>query len=160
LPPVTAIGLSEPEWATIFLGVPANFQRYLPLLLVGFLLVFLVPALLKKKSSSGSSASTRATQTINAMNLIDKGEQSYEAVHGGYTSHLADLITLNPGLARDLAVGLAVRLDAGSSGKSFYAQVESDVLSLVRARSGKKLVANSCLVLKSGSGVNCPQASA
>jgi hypothetical protein len=52
--------------------------------------------------------------------------------------------------------GLAVQLDAGSDGQSFYARVASDVLSVVRARSGKSLIANSCLVLKSGSGVKCP----
>ena len=136
--------------------MPANFQRYLPLVLVAFLLLFLLPNLLKKKSSSGSSAGARATQTINAMNLIDKGEQSYDAGHGVYTSHLADLITLSHGLAGDLAIGLAVQLDAGTKGQSFYAQVESDVLSLVRARSGPKLIADSCLVLKRGSGVKCP----
>jgi hypothetical protein len=130
------------------------------MLLVAALLLFLLPTFLKKKSSSGSSASTRATQTILAMNLIDKGEQSYETGHGSYTSHLADLITLSPGLARALAFGLPVQLDAGSNGNSFYAQVESDVLSLVRARTGKKLIANSCLVLKSSAGVKCPPAPA
>jgi hypothetical protein len=137
-------------------GVPANFQRYLPLLLIAVVLLFVLPSLLKKKSSSGTSAAARATQTINAMNLIDKGEQTYEARRGAYTSHLADLLTISHGLARDLTIGLAVQLDAGSNGRSFYAQVESDVLSLVRARSGKKLIANSCLVLKSASGVKCP----
>ena len=94
------------------------------------------------------------------MNLIDKGEQTYKAGHGAYTSHLADLVTLGHGLASDLALGLAVQLDAGSNGKSFYAQVESDVLSLVRARSGTKLIADSCLVIKRGSGVKCPAARA
>jgi hypothetical protein len=145
---------------TILRGVPPNFQRLLPLILVGVLVLFIVPSLLRKKSSSGSSASTRATRTIDAMNRIDKGEQTYKAAHGAYTSHLADLLTVSHELADDLVTGLAVQLDAGSNGKSFYAQVESDVLSLVRARNGKKLIANSCLVLKSGSGVKCPTAAA
>ena len=140
--------------------MPPNFQRFLPLVLVGVLVLFVAPSLLRKKSSSGPSASTRATQTIDAINLIDKGEQTYETGHGAYTSHLADLLTVSPGLAHDLVIGLAVQLDAGSNGETFYAQVESDVLSLVRARKGKKLIANSCLVLKKGSGVNCPTSAA
>jgi competence protein ComGC len=139
--------------------VPPNFQRFLPLMLVVLLVLFVVPNLLKKKTSSGQSASARAMMTINAMSLIDKGEQGYKAAHGAYTSHLADLIAVGQRLASDLASGLAVQLDAGSNGQSFYAQVESENLSLVRERSGKTLIANSCLILKSASGVTCPSAS-
>jgi hypothetical protein len=90
------------------------------------------------------------------MNLIDKGEQSYRAAHGRFTSHLADLLPLRKQLAGDLAVGLSVQLDASTNGQSFLAQVASDVLSLVRARGGDKVTAQSCLILKSGSGVTCP----
>src|SRR5258707_9189043 len=136
--------------------MPPNLRRFLPLILVAFFLLFLLPTLLKKKSSSGLSSGARATQTISAMNLIDKGEQSYRAAHGSYTAHLADLVATSHGLAHDIVIGLAVQLDAGSDGQSFVAQVESSVLSLVRARSGKKLIAHSCLIVKSGSGVACP----
>jgi len=161
LAPSPPTGLSDlPPKSTIFRGVPPNFQRFLPLMLVVVLVLFVVPSLLKKKSSSGPSASARATLTINAMNLIDTGEQAYKAGHGAYTSHLADLITVGHRLASDLVIGLAVQLDAGSNGQSFYAQVESDNLSLVRARSGTKLIANSCLILKSARGVTCPPAHA
>ena len=136
--------------------MPPNIRRFLPLILIAFFLLFLLPTLLKKNSTSGLSASARATQTINAMNLIDKGEQAYKTAHGAYTAHLADLVATSHGLAKDLVIGLAVQLDAGSNGQSFVAQVESSVLSLVRARSGKKLIADSCLIVKSGSGVKCP----
>jgi hypothetical protein len=136
--------------------MPPNIRRFLPIILVAFFLLFLLPTLLKKKSTSGLSAAARATQTINAMNLIDKGEQAYKTAHGSYTAHLADLVATSHGLAKDLVIGLAVQLDAGSNGQSFVAQVESSVLSLVRARSGKKLIADSCLIVKSGSGVKCP----
>jgi competence protein ComGC len=136
--------------------MPPNIRRFLPLILIAFFLLFLLPTLLKKKSTSGLSASARATQTINAMNLIDKGEQAYKTAHGSYTAHLADLVATSHGLAKDLVIGLAIQLDAGSSGQSFVAQVESSVLSLVRARSGKKMIADSCLIVKSGSGVKCP----
>jgi hypothetical protein len=136
--------------------MPPNIRRFLPIILVAFFLLFLLPSLLKKKSTSGPSAGARATQTINAMNLIDKGEQAFKTAHGSYTAHIADLVATSHGLARDLVIGLAVQLDAGSGGQSFVAQVESNVLSLVRARSGKKLIADSCLIVKSGSGVKCP----
>jgi hypothetical protein len=141
---------------TIVSAVPPNFRRFLPLVLIAVFLLFLLPTLLRKKTTSGPNVSTRATQTISAMNLIDRGEQSYKTAHGAYTSHLADLLAISHGLANDLVIGLGVQLDAGSNGQSFYAQVESDVLSLVRARNGKKLIANSCLILKRGSGVSCP----
>jgi hypothetical protein len=136
--------------------MPTNLRKFLPIIVVAFFLIFLLPTLLKKKSTSGVTAAGRATQTIDAMNLIDKGEQAYKAAHGGYTAHLADLVARNHGLALDLEIGLAVQLDAGSNGQSFVAQVGSDVLSLVRARSGRKLIADNCLIVKSGSGVKCP----
>jgi len=136
--------------------MPPNLRRFLPLILVAFFLLFLLPTLLKKKTTSGPSASARAAQTINAMNLIDKAEQAYKTAHGGYTAHLADLLAMSHGLAHDLVIGLAVQLDAGSDRQTFVAQVESNVLSLVRARSGKTLIAHSCLIVKSGSGVKCP----
>jgi hypothetical protein len=135
--------------------MPPNFRRFLPFMLIAVVFLFVVPTLFKKHTS-GPSTSTRATQTIAAMNLIDKGEQSYRAAHGRFTSHLADLLPLRKQLAGDLAVGLSVQLDASTNGQSFLAQVASDVLSLVRARGGDKVTAQSCLILKSGSGVTCP----
>ena len=135
--------------------MPPNFRRFLPFMLIAVVFLFVVPTLFKKHTS-GPSTSTRATQTIAAMNLIDKGEQSYRAAHGRFTSHLADLLPLRKQLAGDLAIGLSVQLDASTDGQSFLAQVASDVLSLVRARDGDKVTAQSCLILKSGSGVTCP----
>ena len=135
--------------------MPPNFQRFLPFVLIAAVLLFIVPQLLKKHTS-GPSASTRATQTIDAMNLIDKGEQSYKTAHGRFTPHLADLLPLNTRLAGDLAIHLGVQLDVSTDGQRFLAQVASDVLSLVRARTDNKITAQSCLILKSGSGVKCP----
>jgi hypothetical protein len=135
--------------------MPPNFKRFLPIVLIAVVFLFIVPTLFKKHAS-GPSTSTRATQTIDAMNLIDKGEQAYRTAHGRFTSHLADLLPLRKQLAGDLAIGLSVQLDASTNGQSFLAQVASDVLSLVRARGGVKVTAQSCLVLKSGSGVTCP----
>jgi hypothetical protein len=135
--------------------VPPNFQRVLPIVIIGALAIFVLPSLLKKHSSA-PSAKTKATQTIEAMSLIDKGEQGYRAAHGRFTSHLADLLSKNTRLASDLAIGLDVQLDVSTDGQSFLARVAGDHLSLVRARNRSKVTARSCLVLKSGSGVKCP----
>jgi hypothetical protein len=81
--------------------------------------------------------------------------QNYKLAHLRYTSHLADLVPEHKRLADDLANGLSVQLDASTDGQSYLAEVSSDVLSLVRARNNIKLTEHSCLVLKSGSGVNC-----
>jgi len=136
--------------------VPPNFQRFLPIVLIGALAIFVLPTLLKKHSS-GPSAKTKSEQTIDAMSLIDKGEQGYLAAHGRFTPHLADLLSANGRLAADLAVGLTVELDVSTDGRSFLAHVAGENLSLVLARSKGKVTARSCLVLKSGSGVKCPQ---
>jgi hypothetical protein len=134
--------------------VPPQFRRYLPLILVAFLLVILLPSLLRKKTAAGPSTSTRDALTVEAMNLIDKGEQAYMTANGRFTPHLADLLTIR--LADDLAIGLTVELDVGRNGQRYLAQVRSDVLSLVRGRENSKLIAQSCLVLTSSSGASCP----
>ena len=136
-------------------AVPPNFRRFMPILLVAALLLFVLPTILHKKSS-GSSAGTRATKTTDAMGLVDRGERAYRTANGHFTSHVADLLSTQ--LAGDLSYGVVVQLDVGSDGQSFLAQVDSDVLSFVRGRRGDKLVADSCLVVKSGSGVGCPAA--
>ena len=135
--------------------MPPNFQRFLPLILIAALAIFVLPTVLKKHKS-GPTASTKATQAIDAMNLIDKGEQSYKAAHSRFTPHLTDLLTTSAGLASDLAIGLSVQLDVSTDGQTFLARVSSDNLSLVRARSGSKVTVQSCRILKSGSGVKCP----
>src|SRR5712692_3707385 len=102
--------------------MPPNFQLFLPLMLIAALAIFVLPAVFKKHKS-GPSASTRTTQTIDAMNLIDTGEQSYKAAHGRFTPHLADLLPTSTRLASDLAIGLSVELDVSTDGKSFLARV-------------------------------------
>ena len=48
-----------------------------------------------------------------------------------------------------------MQIDASSDGKTYLAQVAGNVLSPVRARTGEKITAQSCSVLKSGSGIKC-----
>lgn len=135
--------------------MPPQFRRYLPLILIAFLVLIILPRLLHRHRS-GLSSSEKATRTTDAMNLIETGEQSFKTAHGRFTSHLADLLPANSKLASDLALGLGVQLDVSTDGQTFYAQVASDALSLVRVRTGRKLSAESCLILKSSSGVKCP----
>lgn len=134
-----------------------DFRRFLPLILVVAFAFLIIPTLLHRSTkSSGLSASDKTTRTIDAMRLIDAGEQNYKTGHGRYTQHLADLVSANAKLAGDVAVGLDVRLDVSTNGNSYLAQVTSDALSLVRARTGTKLTAQNCVVLKNSSGVHCP----
>ena len=135
--------------------MPPGFQRYLPLVLIAVLLLFVLPALLKKHSS-GPSSKTQSTQTIEAVNLIDQAEQAWMAAHQRYTASLSDLVAQKPKLAEDLVLGIAVVVDAGTGGQSYLQRVANANLSLVRSRTGGKLVANTCVVIKSASGVACP----
>ena len=129
-------------------------RRLMPMFVILAAVLFIVPAI-TKKHSSGPSSSTKATTTLAALNRVDKSEQRYLGAHARYTSHVADLVTLAPALADDLAV-VRIQLDVSSDGQTFLAQVSSDVLSFVRSRDTTKVRASSCTVLKSGKGVSCP----
>ncbi len=135
--------------------MPPQLRRYLPLVLIAFLAFIILPRLIHRHTS-GLSNSEKATRTADAMSRIETGEQSYKAAHRRFTSHLADLLSAKSKLADDLAIGLGVQLDVSTDGQTFYAQVAGDVLSLVRVRKGHRLSAESCVILKSGSGVQCP----
>jgi hypothetical protein len=136
--------------------VPPNLQRYLPLILIAFVLLFILPAILKKHSSTGLTTKEQGLATVGALSLIDKEEQAYKVANGKFTASLADLVPGHPKLASDLGAGLAVQLDTSTNGQSYLVRITSNIFSLVRAHTGSKVTAKSCLVLKSGSGVDCP----
>jgi hypothetical protein len=131
-------------------------RRFLPLILIAVFALFLLPTLLHRHSS-GLSSKDRAQLTIDAASRVDKAEQTYNASNGKYTSSVAELVATDPKLANDIGAGVVVTLDAGPDGSSYVAQVVSDQAELVRGRKGGKLIANTCLMLKS-SGVDCPLA--
>lgn len=131
-------------------------RRFLPIMLIAFAALFILPQLFRHSSSKTLSSGDRATMTKDAIERIDRAEQKALAKGGRYTDNLADLALGDKVLARELTVPLAVELSAGQNGKSYLATVSSDVLSVARARSGKKVVIRSCRVLKSSSGVDCP----
>jgi hypothetical protein len=136
--------------------VNPNLQRYLPFLLLIFVLLFIVPSILHHSSSKGFTGGDLSDATIAAMATVDRTELLYKAAHQGYTSHVSDLITLDRTLAKDLGDGVGISLDASTTGGTYYAQVQSSVLGLFRSRVGSKVVLKSCIVIKSGSGVACP----
>jgi hypothetical protein len=136
--------------------VQGNLQRYLPILLLVFLLLFVLPTILHKKHSHGLSSGQLSQETIAAMNLVTRGQKSYTGEHGRYTAHVADLIEGSKKLAKYLADGVVVQLDASTNGKTYYTQVASGVIVLVRSQTGNVVLAKSCDVIKSGSGVACP----
>ena len=133
-------------------------RRYLPILLLAFAALFILPQLFRHGSSKTLSSKDRGTLTKQAIEQIDKGEQKAFAADGKYTSHLADLVAADKLLAAELTVPLTVDVDVTADGKGYLARVSSDVISVVRARSGEKVVARSCRVLKSGSSAKCPVA--
>jgi hypothetical protein len=136
--------------------VPANFQRFLPILLLVFLLLFVLPAILHKKHSAGLTSKELSQETIAAMNIVVAGQKAFTAEHGRYTRQVADLIEGSRRLAKYIADGVLVQVDASTSGKTYYTQVASGVIVLVRSQTGSKVLAKSCDVIKSGGGVACP----
>jgi hypothetical protein len=133
-----------------------DFRRFLPLVLIAVFAIFLLPSLLHRSHSSGLSNKDKAARTHDAVKLIENGERSYRAMHGRYTSHLADLVAASPNLAHDLVAGVDISLDVSTKGQSYVAQITSDVLSIVRVHTNGTLAAQSCQTLTSSSGVTCP----
>lgn len=139
--------------------MPANFQRFLPIILIVFVVLFIVPSILHKHSTAkGPTSATLSDETISATSIVDKAEVAYRAAHGGYTSNVADLLALDRALGKPLGDGVVVEVNASTNRQTYYAQVASGVIGLVRARDGDKLIVKTCIVLKSGSGVACPAA--
>ncbi len=140
--------------------MPPNFRRFLPLILIGFFLLIVLPGLFRKSSSTGPTANTLSQATIATMTLVDRGELSYKAANGHYSGHLADLLAENHKLGANLIDGVAVQLDVSTDGQSYFGEVGSSVITLVRARQGATTITRGCIVVKSGSGVACPATTA
>ena len=133
-----------------------NFRRYLPFILIAFFILIAGQTLLKKHSSSGTTAKQRAAQTVGALNLIRTAEQAYQTKSGRFTSNIADLVPYGRYLTTDLADGIGMQVDVSTDGNRYLAQVISDVLSLNRTIQGTKVIAQDCVIVKSSSGVACP----
>jgi hypothetical protein len=132
-------------------------RRFLPILLIAFAALFILPQLFRGGNSKTLSSKDRATLTKDAIERIDRAERKAFAADGRYTGNLADLAVGDKVLARELTVPLTIDIDVGAGGKSYVARVSSDVISVVRARSGAKVVVRGCRVLKSSGSVKCPE---
>jgi hypothetical protein len=137
--------------------VPANFQRFLPLILIIFLLLFVLPAILKHHHSKGLSSADLSNETIATTTKVDALQQQFRTEHKGYTDSVADLLAMDHGLGKALGDGVVIALDVSTDKQTYYAQVASSVIQLTRAREAGKVIQKSCLVIKSSSGVACPQ---
>ena len=134
-----------------------DMRRFLPILLIAFAALFILPQLFKHSSSKTLSSKDRSTMTQDAMNRIDRAEKATFTTSGKYTDNLADLVLTDKVLAQELTVPLTIDLNVGTGGKSYVGQVSSDVISVQRTRSGPKIVSSGCRVVKRGSGVECPK---
>lgn len=133
-----------------------DLRKYLPLLIIAFVALFILPQLLSRGGSSKTlSSDERAALTLDAINRIDRAEKKQLATNGSYTGNLSDLVQADKQLAIDLTVPLTVDLDVGSDGKSYLVRVSSDVISFARARANGKLTAANCRELKKS--VDCPE---
>jgi hypothetical protein len=138
--------------------MPPNIRRFLPVIIIAFFLLIVLPTLFRKHGTTGTTAKSLSEQTIATMNLVDRSEVAYKGKHGRYSQHVTDLLALSPSLGTDLVDGVAVQLDISSDGQGYLGEVASSVISLVRAREGTKTITHGCLVIKSSSGVACPVA--
>src|SRR5262249_57397747 len=113
-----------------------------PILLLVFLLLFVLPAILHHKKSSGLSSKELSQETIASMNIVIAGQKSFAAENGGrYTGHVADLIQGSQKLAKYIADGVLVTVDASTNGKTYSTQVASGVIVLHRSQTGHRVLA-------------------
>ena len=131
-------------------------RRFLPLILIAFAALFILPQLFKGSGSKTLSSKDRSLMTRDAMLRIDKAEKAAFAGGGKYTDSLAELVANDKVLASELTVPLQIDLSTGDDGKSYVVSISSDVLSVARARKGPKVASSNCRVLKRGTGYKCP----
>jgi hypothetical protein len=134
-----------------------DMRRFLPILLIAFAALFILPQLFKGGGGGSKTLSTkdRGRLTLDAIERIDRAQQRTFASTGSYTADLTALVARDEVLGGELTIPLAVDLDVGTNGKSYLARVSSDVVSTAWSRRGAT-VFRSCRVLKSRTGIDCP----
>jgi hypothetical protein len=134
-----------------------DMRRLLPILLLVFVALFILPQLFRGGGGGSSNLSTkeRGRLTLDAIERIDRAQQQTLSATGKYTSNLADLASRDEDLSAELTIPLVVDLDVGADGKSYLARVSSDVVSVAWSRRGTTVVRN-CRLLRSRTGVKCP----
>lgn len=120
-----------------------------------FLLLFIVVPFITRKSSTSVNDADRVVRTQQALTRVMNAETAYLAQNGKYAGHVADLIPLAPKIAVDLTDGI-VSIQVDSSGdKTYLVQVASSVVTFNRTVVDGKIVAKSCLQLKSAASKVC-----
>jgi hypothetical protein len=133
-----------------------NFGRNPILLIIAlFFLLFIVLSVVNRKSSTSLNDTDRAVRTNQALTRVVNAEAKYFQANGKYAGHVADLVPLAPKLAIDLTDGLVTIQIDSSDDKTYLVQVTSTVVSFTRAFDNGKLVARSCLQLKSAGKKYC-----
>ena len=133
-----------------------DMRRYLPIILIVFVALFILPQLLKGGKGKTLSAKDQGSLTLDAIERVDRAEQKIFAATGKYTDSLAQLVAADRVFASELTIPLDVTLNVGDGGKSYVAQLSSAIFSVVRARSGKDVTSRACREVKSTRGVECP----
>ena len=118
-------------------------RRFLPILLIAFAALFILPQLFRHGNSKTLSSKDRGALTLDAIERIDRAEVRELTATGSYTNHLADLVAADKLLASELTVPLNVDIDVGAKGNSYLVRVSSDVISYARARNATKVTARS-----------------
>src|SRR4051812_48599296 len=135
-----------------------QMRRFLPMILLVVLAFAVLPQILGGgKGSKGLSEKDRGTLTQDAARRIDAVQTKRFTQTGRFTESLAELVAADKLLAQELSVPLRVDLDVVPSGKTYFVQVASDVIAVTRLRTGKKIAASSCRVVKSRSKAKCPE---
>ncbi len=132
-----------------------DMRRFLPILLLVFVALFIVPQLFKGSSSTTLSTKDRGRLTLDAIERIDRAQQHALSSTGRYTANLAELASRDEVLASELTIPLTVDLNVGGNGKSYLARVSSDVISVAWSRTGSTVVRN-CRLVRSRTGLKCP----
>ena len=128
-----------------------DMRRFLPIILIAFAALFILPQLFKGGGSKSLSTKNRGQLTLDAIQRIDRLEQKEFTSGGKYTDDLAQLAARDKILASELTIPLTVDLNVSGTGKSYLARVSSDIVSTVVSRTGPT-VFRSCRVLKSRTG--------
>ena len=111
-------------------------RRFLPIILIAFAALFILPQLFKGGGSKTLSSKDRAVMTRDAMLRIDRAQKASFAKTGKYTDSLADFVVADKVLANELTVPLTIDLSTSGNDRSYVVTISSDVLSVARARKG------------------------
>lgn len=133
-----------------------NFGRSPILLIVAlFFLLFIVLSIINRKSSTSLNDTDRAVRTNQALTRVMNAEAKFFKQNGKYTGHISDLVPLAPNIATDLTDGVVSMSVDSNNDNAYLVQVASTVVAFSRSVKSGKVVAHSCLQLKSAGKPYC-----